>query len=397
MRRLGIVVAVLVGAGMIATEAAMKPTAADRVALYGIFGAVTLATVVAGWWLRSRARRFRSLGVALRVVAVSSVVVAASAVGISAMSMFLNTHDLRLVLVALGLGVGLGLVLAVSVTGSITSDLERLKMSVDAVGRGDLTVRTGIVRPDEIGDAAGAVDDMIARLESAERTRRQDDASRKEFLAAVSHDLRTPLATLRAGLEALEDGMVDDPGRLYKVMGRDIDALGRLIDDLSVLATVEAGGINRERVDLAELADDTVEAMASIAGRNGVRLVVESAPDVVVSADPGAVSRLLRNLVDNALRHAPHESIVRLEIDSANGTATVVVSDEGPGFSEEFRPVAFERFTRHDPARSGEGSGLGLAIARGIVEAHGGEIWIGDGPGGEVAFRLPGAATGLLA
>ncbi len=384
MTRLAGAVVALVAVWLIVSELAMQPTGSDRVALYGIFGTVTVATVLAGWWLRSR--RFSKLGTALRVVALSSVVVAASAVAVSALSMFINTHDLNLVLIALGLGVALALALAVSVTSSITADLDRLAAAAAAVGAGDLAVRTGIDRPDEIGDAARTVDEMIERLAALDAERTRDEAARKDFLAAVSHDLRTPLAALRAGIEALEDDMVDDPGRLYKALSSGIDALGRLIDDLSMLATVEAGGVSTDRVDVAELADETVEAMAPVAAVRQVTLRTEADGATTATADATALSRVLRNLVDNAIKYGPDGGRVGVVTTGGVDRVTVRVVDEGAGFPTEFRATAFDRFTRYDAARSSEGSGLGLAIARGVVEAHGGEIWIADDG---VAFWIP--------
>jgi signal transduction histidine kinase len=145
-------------------------------------------------------------------------------------------------------------------------------------------------------------------------------------------------------------------------------------------------------VDVSELADEALDTLRPVANREGVRLRLNATGSVVVPAGPEALGRVLRNLVDNAIRHAPHNSEVVVEVRNGTG-ATVTVVDDGPGFDPGFVDAAFERFTRADPARSRDtgGSGLGLAIAQGFVTALGGEIWAEPGPGGRVGFRLPPA------
>lgn len=137
-------------------------------------------------------------------------------------------------------------------------------------------------------------------------------------------------------------------------------------------------------MDLAELGDEAVEALTPLAARRRIRLTARATGAVPAQVDPAAMGRVLRNLLHNAIRHSPDGAEVVLEVEP--GGFRVV--DEGEGFPDEFRPRAFDRFSRADAARSGDGAGLGLAIARGIVEAHGGTIHIEDGPGGRVAVRL---------
>ncbi len=387
---------IVVVLGLLIVEAAMQPTSSDRLMLYTIFGGVALlASAVAGWM--SRGSRFRSLRTTLQVLAVSSVLVAAVAVAVSAWSMVINTHDLRIVLIALGLGVALGVTLAITVTGRLTDDLNQLVATVRAVGDGDLTVSTGIDRIDEVGETARQVDAMIVRLAEARAVREKDEAARREFLAAIGHDLRTPLTAMRVAIEAIEDGLVEDPDRYLKSMKTDIDTLAELIDDLAVLTSFEAGGVRPyEHVDVAELADETVEALAPLAAASGVSVRVGGSTPVPVRGDPAALGRVLRNLVDNALRYAPDGSVVEVSATTADGFAHVSVADEGPGFPPDLVSRAFDRFATDDPSRRrGSGTGLGLAIAKSVVEAHGGSIWIDrDAPGGSVSFRIPTSPPG---
>ena len=249
-----------------------------------------------------------------------------------------------------------------------------------------------MTRADELGTAAAALDDMIGRLALAEHQRSDDDNARRALLAAIGHDLRTPLAALQAAIEALQDGLAADPERYLRSMSRDVAHLRELVDDLFLLARIEAGELTLERqhVDLAELADETIEAMEPTARLQQVDLHLEATGSVPVLGGPEALGRVMRNLVDNAIRHAPASSRVVLRVLNGDG-ATVEVIDEGPGFDPALLTSAFDSFSRADPSRNRDtgGAGLGLAIAKGVIEAHGGQIWAGPGPGGHVSFRLP--------
>jgi signal transduction histidine kinase len=234
---------------------------------------------------------------------------------------------------------------------------------------------------------------MIAALAASGVERDRQEDARRRLVAAVGHDLRTPLAALRAALEAVRDGVAPDPDRYLDAMVEDVEVLDRLIDDLFFASRVEAGTIELavEEVDLGELLESAVEALAPVAAERSVGFSVGVAGSVPVRADPVALGRAVRNLLDNAIRHAPSGTEVDVAVEQGGGSVVVRVRDRGPGFPEDFTDRAFDPFTRPDPsrARSDGGAGLGLAIARGIVAAHHGSIWIEDAPGGRVAFRIP--------
>lgn len=198
---------------------------------------------------------------------------------------------------------------------------------------------------------------------------------------------------LQAAIEALQDGVSGDPDRYLRTMAADVDLLRGMVDDLFVLARLEAGELRLERmpVDLTELADSAVESLASMAARRDVHLRLDTVHPVVVEGDPQALGRVLRNLLDNAVVHAPACTTVRVRVGLDDKAATVRVEDDGPGFPAGFAGRAFEPFSRPDDARNrgAGGAGLGLAIARGLVLAHGGRIWIEQGTGGRVTFTLP--------
>lgn len=391
-RAVGALVAVVVAA-LLAAEATMQPSPKDRAILVGIFVGVGIATLAAALALGRMTRRLRTIRTAVLAVAVGAVASATLAVLASAATMFLNSHDLRLVLVALGLGVGLGSVAAATVTSHLTDDLEAIGEVTRAVAAGRRDVRTGVVRPDEVGQLAAAFDEMVGQLADAEEKRDKMETARRDFLASVSHDLRTPLTSLRSALELLRDGMADQPDRYLAAMQGDVTLLTSLVDDLFLLARIESGGLvlHRERVDLAELADEAVEATAPTGHARGITLSVDVAGRAPVEADPRELQRVLRNLLANAIRHSPDGGVVRVQVRAIDGEVRVDVLDDGPGFDADFLDRAFDSFTRADDARtrSDGGGGLGLAIARGLVTAHGGVIHAEAGPGGRVAFTLP--------
>lgn len=384
MRRLIIVAVGLVGLGLVVTETAMQPSAEERLVLGSIYGATAALTVLI--FVIGRRMRYGSLQLAVQVASIGVGVVTGVTVLLAAQTMFLSDHDRNLVLLALGLGTALGVSLAVAIGSSMGADLDRLGATARRIASGDLTARTGVERRDELGMAADAVDEMADRLEAAEEERRI-------FLASVGHDLRSPLASMQASIEALEDGLAPDPQRYLRGIANDTEHLARLVDDLFLLSKVEAGRLELipEPIDLIEVADGAVEAATAFASRHGVSIRTNAKRSTEVDADGMAISRVVRNLIDNAVRYSPEGGVVTVDIASEGDSAVLRVIDEGPGFDPSVRASAFDRFVTDDPSRAG-GAGLGLAIAKGIVAAHGGVIAIEDGPGGRVAVTLPSAA-----
>ncbi len=385
MKRLVVVAIGLVVVGLVVTETAMQPSAEERVVLGSIYGATAALTVL--MFVVGRRMRYGSLQVAVQVASIGVGVVTGVTVLLAAQTMFLSDHDRNLVLLALALGTALGVSLAVAIGTSMGADLDRLGATARRIASGDLSARTGVERRDELGMAATAVDEMADRLEAAEEERRI-------FLASVGHDLRSPLASMKASIEALEDGLATDPKQYLRGIANDTEHLARLVDDLFLLSKLEAGRLELtpEPIDLIELADGAVEAAAAFASRHGVSIQTTAERSTEVDADGLAISRVVRNLIDNAVRYSPEGGVVTVDVATEADGAVLRVIDEGPGFDPSVRDSAFDRFVTADPSRAG-GAGLGLAIAKGIVTAHGGGIAIEDGPGGRVAVTLPKTAT----
>ena len=386
------ILAIAAGA-LLTIETMMQPTAGDRVTFILIFGGAALLSVVAGIALPRMTWRFRSLRTIVLLTSVSAAVLVSVVVSVAASLMFLSSHDLRVVLIALAMSIAFGIVLSTAIANAFSRDLELLRARAHAVGAGSEDVRTSISRRDELGELARAFDAMTAKLAEATEARERTEAAQRSFLAAISHDLRTPLTAMRVALEALEDGMAPDPDRYLRAMSKDVEVLSRLVDDVFLLSRIEAGrlDIEPETVDIAELVDEAIEAMQPVADRSQVRLRLKRSGASLARGGSAELGRVVRNLLDNAIRWTPEGSQVDVSVGRDNGSVTVSVSDEGPGFPAAFRPEALREFTRADVARarSHGGAGLGLAIARGLVTAHGGSLELGNGPGATVTFAIP--------
>lgn len=324
-------------------------------------------------------RRFLGANLAILGVAILMIAVAAN-------EMFINDHDRRLLMWVLVPAVLGAAVVAMLMARPVARDAKRICDAAMKVAEGDLTARTGVVRADELGEAAEMFDVMVERLGAIEN-------ERALMLSSISHDLRTPLAALRAAVEAIRDGVADDPDLYLAGMERQVKALTFLVDDLQLHTRLVSGTLqlNRTRLDLTELADESMEIVRPLAETRRVKLLLEATERVMIDADGAQLARVIRNLLDNAIRYAPEGSVVLVQVVRDGDNVVLRVHDEGLGFPAEFREHAFEPFTRADPARDTRTgtAGLGLSIARGIVTAHDGTVALGSGPGGEVRISLP--------
>ncbi len=327
-------------------------------------------------------RRFMWASMGVLATAVVMIVVAAQ-------RMFIDNQDLGFLLWILIPATFAAAVVAYVLSAPIARDASLLSEAATRVREGDLTARSGVVRADELGDAASEFDRMVERLDAVEK-------ERALMLSSISHDLRTPLAALRASVEAIRDGVAADPDAAMKGMEHQVSALAALVDDLGLHTRLASGTLTMRptRIDLTELADEAVETMRPLASVNGVDLGIVATERIATTADPAQLGRVLRNLIENAIRHAPPGSAVTVELVAGPADALVRVRDEGGGFPPELGDRVFDPFTRGDPARDVRTgtAGLGLAIAKAIVLAHDGTIAIStdsERPGGVVEVRLP--------
>jgi signal transduction histidine kinase len=235
---------------------------------------------------------------------------------------------------------------------------------------------------------------LAARLAMEERAAREVEEMRRQLVAAASHDLRTPLASLRLLVESIDDGVAtgETRERYLKEIRTHVGVLSDLVDDLFELSRIEAGDISwtMRQVELRELIDETVAAMRAPAAERGVRVSVDLPEQTLLAqANAEKVQRVLFNLIQNAIRHTPADGSITVRARSLGGSVEIEVDDEGEGIDAQAKDRVFEPFYRGDAARADGGSGLGLAISKAIVEAHGGRIWLEPrSPGARVRFTL---------
>lgn len=240
-----------------------------------------------------------------------------------------------------------------------------------------------------------ALDAAAARAQAERERDAEVEARRREMVAWVSHDLRTPLAGLRAMAEALEDGVATDPVRYYRQISGEVDRLSSRVDDLAALSRLQSSSLRLclERVTISDLVSDTLASTDAVAAARGIHVVGEADPALAAVVDPREVERALMNLVINAIRHTPDDGTVHVFARQDGSDAVIGVDDACGGLTDTDLMRVFEAGWRGTDARTpgaGEGAGLGLAIVRGVAEAHGGLATVTNtGPGCRFEVRLP--------
>ncbi|MDA8292002.1 MAG: HAMP domain-containing sensor histidine kinase [Actinomycetota bacterium] len=311
---------------------------------------------------------------------VRGAVLVAYSLGASDKAVALVDRTLLVVLPVLAVLVG---ALVWLLTGRALRPVELIRAEVAELSGGDLSRRVPVpVARDEIGRLASTMNLMLARLETATSRQRQ-------LVADVSHELRNPLAALRAQLEVAVSDPGEDTAELLHGSVADVDRMTGLVNDLLTLARIDEGTApaSVSEVDLDEL---VLESAESLGRRGRVEVSVAGVGAARLRGDAAQLRRVVRNLADNAERHA--RSRVAFAVRDEGESVVLAVSDDGPGVPEDMRERVFERFVRIDESRSRResGAGLGLAIVREIVRAHGGEVWVEDGaPGARFVVRLP--------
>ena len=281
--------------------------------------------------------------------------------------------------------------------------LASMLSAVRRIADGRLETRVEVQSPDELRELAEAFNAMAADLEIAFGRQRELEQARRQLIAAVSHDLRNPLASMRAMVESINDGVVTDHesvGRYLIQLQHEVEYLSQLIDDLFELSQIDVGLIEMQLhwASMEDLISDTLEGVSAQAARRRLAVVgsvQEGLPPVLM--DTRRMQRVLGNLVHNALRHTPSDGTIRIEAQDSGTEVLVTVADTGEGIPPDEIPHIFEQFYRGDRARSRNdgGSGLGLSIAQRIVAAHGGRIWAESEPGrgARFTFTLPKGAA----
>lgn len=347
-------------------------------------------------------QRFASLRYAMVAMIVLTVLLVFINVFITAQLMFISQHDLILTTALLVFAGLIAIISVVLIASSLIERLEQLGDAAQRVGRGELQTRIPVEGKDELSRLASLFNTMAQMLEDVDREKRLLEQSRRDLVAWASHDLRTPLASVRAMNEAMLDGVVADAEtvrRYRQQIHSEIEHLGNLIDDLFELAQVDAGHLNfsLKRTALPELITRAVAGISARAAQGSVTVTSEIDPDLPpLMIAPDKIQRVLYNLLDNAIHHTPPNGQVKLTAQHVNGQVEISVHNSGSTIAPEDLTHVFERFYRSERSRargsSGyRGTGLGLAIARSFVEAHGGSITVSSDPeqGTTFTFTLP--------
>ena len=396
-RTLALVVAIAAAGalGTLVVARAVGMHGSDLAHLMSLVAPAGLVTIVAAFgarWLLGRTslrQRFVAVALTATTAALANLVVLTS-------QMFVERHDATLVMVLVLYSTGAGVVAALVLARSSSAAIGRLGRTASQLGTGALGVRVGTLDAGpELDTLARTLDTMADRLQRAQEREREIEASRRDLITAVSHDLRTPLASLRAMVEAIDDRVVDDPASLQRYaveMRRSVNQLVAMVDDLFELTQLDAGAIEFEtaRAPLDEVVKAAMATVELQAESKGLSLLADLHGVGATPCSP-RLTRVLQTLLVNAVRHTPADGTVRIDAERRENRLEVSVADTGEGIVAEDLVRVFEPFFRVDRSRSRAGAGLGLALAKRIVETLGGRITAISAPneGSRFAIELP--------
>lgn len=391
-----------IGCGVILTQLLMSPPSSELWDMGAYLTLAGAATMGMGWLGLVASDRLLGLSIQAKTFLTSLIAsgVALLNVLIMAQLMFVSTdHDLKLLLALIAFSAVITASFSLLVARTVAFRLRKITAAVRSLAEGDLSSHVSVTGGDEVARLAADVNTLVGRLKRADDQRQALDRERKELTTAISHDLRTPLASLRAMAEALDDSVVEgeEARRYYATMRREIDRLSRMLDDLFLLAQMDSGGLRltREPLPIEEIVSEVVDALQPHARQYDVSVDLMSAGPATANVDGGRIERAVANLVRNAIEHTPAGGRVAVALSADNGWIAVEVSDTGDGIDPDDMPHIWQRFYRAEKSRrreprNADGAGLGLAIVRGIVEAHGGMVSAESAQGGSVfAIRLP--------
>ncbi|MBG6056511.1 signal transduction histidine kinase [Salinibacterium sp. CAN_S4] len=362
----------------------------------GIIAAISLlcAAVIGGLgllWLRLARRS--SILLQLCVIVVTAILSVAVGMVVVAQAMYVSTHDLLVTVWVAMVSAIVSLGIAVILGRTFTRNSNRLRQLAQDLGDGKHVEPDASIRDtSELAVLASDLALTSRRLAQAREEVATIDASRRELVAWISHDLRTPLAGLRAMAEALEDELADDPQRFHRQMRSQVDHLSAMVDDLFELSKIHSGTLtlSMQPVSLYDLVSDSVAELGALASSRSITLTESGGGDHTVVGDPRELARVIGNLLINAIQHSPAGSEISVSTGRAdNGDVVLTVEDAGGGIPEADLSKIFQAGWRATPSRTPEqqwghsaGAGLGLAIVQGIVEAHSGGITVRNVPGG---------------
>ena len=369
----------------------------DQLSVLGIAVACVVVVGALGTFVLHRLRR-RSLRLQVLVIPVVAMLAVAVAISVDARVMFLSGHDSGVVGLTLAAALPVAVALAAWLGRDVARSARQLERAAHELGQGVVPLapnaRLSSAELTRVGvELANAGRELAAARQRAAAT----ENSRRELVAWVSHDLRTPLAGIRAMAEALEDGVADDPDLYHKQLRIQADRLSGMVDTLFLLSRLHAGAMQliREPMSLNDLVSDAVASIRPVAAARGVQLTGGSEADAVASVDAAQLARALANLLANAVRHTPPNGTVTVTARREQNVVVISVQDTCGGISDDDLPRVFDLAWRGERARTSGpdgGGGLGLAVTRGIVEAHEGSVTVANiGAGCRFDVHLPAA------
>jgi len=291
----------------------------------------------------------------------------------------------------LGVALSIGLIVPVLIYRSVTRDLKRIKGGIKHISEGDFSYRIALGSKDELGQLAESFNNMALRLKEL-------DDMKSEFISVVSHELKTPLTSMKEAasllLEGLAGDLADRQKRLVEIMGQGIKRLLHTVSELLEMSRIESGMVrlHMEIHDMNSVITSFISEIKPIADISGVEIKVDyTQGDCMVMVDWNKILQVLTNLTHNAIKYSPEGSIVEIRIRNSDDNIITEVEDHGKGIPEEDLPRIFEKFYQSRYTRGHGGIGLGLAISRGIVDAHGGKVYVQSnvGKGSIFSFSLP--------
>ena len=362
------------------------------IALFAFLGAAAAGVLGAGalWLLRRR-----SLTASVSVVAAVAVTAMLAGTLAVAQAMFLSRHDLSVVTTVVAMAAVVSLLTALLLGRWVVARSRELVLAARDFGDGGDYAAPARPANAELADVSRELAATSAKLAESRDRERALESSRRELVAWISHDLRTPLAGLRAMSEALEDGVAADPGRYLRQIRTEVERLNDMVGDLFELSRIHAGSLalTRSRMSLYDLIGDALAGADPLAREHGVRLVGDRIEPVPVEVDGKEMSRVLGNLLVNAIRRTPADGTVAIAAERTADGVVLSVTDGCGGIPEDDLPRVFDTGWRGTHARTPPaGAGLGLAIVRGIVEAHQGRAAVRNVSGGcRFEVTLPAA------
>ncbi|MFC8125809.1 sensor histidine kinase [Streptomyces sp. NPDC057302] len=352
------------------------------IALFAFLGAASAGLLGA---LALRLLRRRSLVVAMTVVAAVAVLAMLGGTLAVAWEMFLSSHDLKVVTVVVAMAAVVSLATALLLGRWVVARSNALTLAARSFGDGGSFAAPPELVSAELAALTRELESTSAKLAESRERERALERSRRELVAWISHDLRTPLAGLRAMSEALEDGVAADPDRYLRQIRTEVERLNSMVGDLFELSRIHAGALalSPSRISVYDLVGDALAGVDPLAREHRVRLVGDSVEAVPVEVDSKEMSRVLGNLLINAIRRTPADGTVAVAAERSADGVVLSVTDGCGGIPEEDLSRVFDTGWRGSQSRTPPaGAGLGLAIVRGIVEAHQGRAAVRNVAGG---------------